>query len=259
MLHDAQMGGSIYVVGENMLKPQSNTYVEGLIGTPKYSFMCRMFTCVSENKEPVLFMDALESGNPAFNSLNHWRGYDENERFIINPNRINEVYYAVAAAMYVADALDINTVVPRDFELVELSRNLGLTEKRIFSRDQDFLKIGLHSKKKNSGVYTHSLYRKEGKNFDGHQLRFSTLPRFAYDTAGKMIDELEKLSSVIISSNDGRRKMVSRTLERFDAVLALNNLVQEFALTTDNRKAYAAEIVSRTSEVVKRYIPDNKL
>ncbi len=163
LLHDAQLGGSIHIIGRH---EQTNNR--------PYSFRERLFTCVSYKNELVLFMDCIEGGPEYFNCLDHWRGMDEYCTRKISYSRIDEQFYGIAAAIYVAKQLNINYIIPRDYELKELATILGMPEKRIFLKGVD-RKKGINSKRKKTGVYTHTLYRGTKQNNSGReQLRFQT-------------------------------------------------------------------------------------
>ena len=229
VVHDAQMGGTIYVTGTSKDKAaQIAIQAQG----PLYSFLQRSFICVDKNSNPVLFMDNVEGGIPYFKKLGHWRGLNEALKQQERPNKIHEVYLAMAVAMYMAKQLGIEVIIPRDFELIELSRLLGMREKSIFSYEQGHWKIGLHSKRKNKGVYTHSLYRGTAKNHQGHQLRHLYFSPFPFENPQDMLDEIKRFQQEIMEANFGRRsRLVQGTYEKLNILTSLNDIVQAYPLT----------------------------
>lgn len=252
IVHDTEMGGTLYVLG----KPKEDGLSEAvqqirIDNAALYSFMQRSFICVNKENELVMFMDNMEGGFPFFKDLDHWRGYGEDGRLSSDAvNRIHEVYCAVAAIMYLAERLGIRYVIPRDFELVQLSRQLGLPERKVFSKEQGHWKIGLHSQKRYTGVYVHSLYR-GNKNRDGHQLRHPVLDMFPYTAPQEMLDQLRDISIYIIGSNENRRILFPKTKERIATLRALNNLIQDHPLTTPYARTKAQEIVTDIQEKYK--------
>jgi len=241
-IHDAQMGGTVYLVGKDHRIP--------FIGGSNYSFLQRSFMTVNKEGEPLLFMDNIEGGEPFFKTLDHWRGFDEDGKEQVNPNKIGQVYLAVAALMYMAERLDISQIVPRDFELVELSKNLGLRERRIFSKSQDYWKIGLHSKTKYKGVYVHSLYRGTHKNRQGHQENHRVLNIFAYRNAGDMYTRLGELGEIIINSNAERRRILHGTQQRMLTLEALNDIIQHYYFTPERLRIDAADYVAYVKRTI---------
>ena len=205
ILHDAQMGGTIYLTGNDTKNPKVQYKNGGSTGfrTPAYSFLQRSFVCVDRKSQPFLFMDNIEGGAPYFKRLDHWRGMDESLENQIYPNRIHEAFFGLAAAMHMASQLGLSYIVPRDYELIELARLLGVRERRVFLKDSEW-KIGLKSESTYNGVYTHSLYRGIG-NHDGHQLRHPVMDIFPYSDQEHMFTEIKRLEAEIVTENWDRR------------------------------------------------------
>ncbi len=248
IVHDAQMGGSIYAIG-SPLRTEPDKHIRALPGFPLYSFLQRSFVCLNKDHEPVLFMDNIEGGHPYFNNLNHWRGFYEHNKEQCPPNRMYKVFFALGAAIYIAGQLGIKQIVPRDFELVELTKLLGIGEKSVFSKDQGHWKIGLHSEKIKTGVYVHSLYRGGAKNRMGHQIRHPVLERPPYDTPQDFLDQQRDLSHIIKGSNEGRKsKRAPKTNERMNTLEALSKIVQGHPMSsTYLRNAAKSEYESMLS------------
>jgi len=224
IIDDVMMGGSLYISGtDQRFQRQAQTEI---------SYLMRAFTCVTKEGDLALFLDSIEMGDPEFRYLNHWRGEKDTELSIDIDNRIHQVYSAIGAAMYLADFLDISDVIPRDFELTELATNLGVPSKRVFNKidfeEPTYWKIGLHSRKSKTGVYTHSLYRGV-ENGKGNQLRHQVLERFAYGSSQLMIDRIKGLSNEIIATNKGRNRNLSpRTSYKIDALLGYCDLLKAY-------------------------------
>ena len=235
LIHDAAMGGSIYLMGKDNQIPYINNV--------NYSFLMRSFICVKENGHPTIFIDSIEGGEPYFSKLDHWRGFDE-EDIKSSQNRIHQIYLALGAVRYMADVLDIGTIIPRDFELTELSRNFGVGEKKVFSKEQEHWKIGLHSEKRNSGVYTHTLYRANEKNYEGTQVKFNVLENFTYKNSSDMLKRLRMLGENIINANSSRtRSIAPRTYQKIDALNSMYELIENYPLTTEQRRNDAREMM----------------
>jgi len=224
LFHDTIMGGTVYFVGKY------NDILRNNLAN-KFSFMQRSFICVNHNDQPVYFMDNVESGDYSFKRLEQWRHMKIPDHEDVN--RIEDVFYSIAGAMYLADELDINRIAPRDFELSELARMLGVREKKVFDKEpvkkgdkkRSEWKIGLDSKRKNTGVYSHSLYRGT-KNYSGQQTRFQVIRPFAFKDTGKIYDELSRWHNIIISSNQGRRKLYPKSSERANVLLTLFRILE---------------------------------
>ena len=251
LLHDAQLGGTVYTVGKDLINKLSNYIDSGATGDKQsaYSFLQRSFICVDKDLELVLFMDNVEGGVPYFKSLEHWRGFNEKETERMYPNRIHEIYIALGAAMYLAERLGIPYVVPRDFELVELARFLGMGEKSVFSEKQGHVKIGFHSETPKTGVYTHSLYRNKVKNHTGIQIRQVYLESFPFLSPEAMFDELGNLDSDINASNLHRRKKATpKTYEKLNTLQALNDIIQNHPYTPEYIKEESKNITQSTTQ-----------
>ncbi len=245
IVHDAKMAGSIYLAGKDKTIP--------FLPPVNYSFLQRAFLCVDKDGGPVIFIDSIEGGDAAYKKLDHWRGAHEDE-YRTFANRLHHVYLAVAAAMYMADELDINIIVPRDYELVELSQNLGLRERRIFDKEQKYRKAGLHSSKKFSGVYTHSLYRGTEINHSGNQLRHRALETSPFRKTSEMVARLEDIGLKIIEMNRERtRKIYPRTDQRLDAMNAMHALIENYPLTPQHRIEEARRLVNEVYLAVARF------
>lgn len=236
IFHDMQMGGSIYVMGKPWDVGQYATFVSAdgsKFSNSPYSFLQRSFICMNHKSEPIIFMDSIEGGYPYFNHLDDWRGISNTNDIITNKdNKIHEVYFAIGSIMHIAEKLDIKNIILRDSELTELGRILGVGEITVFSKEQDHWKIGLHSEKSKTGVYTHSLYRGKNKNGEGQQLRHLVLEVFPYKNPDRMLSELADQSRYITESNSGRRNPVPKTNERMDTLKALNTIISEHPLAT---------------------------
>jgi len=231
ILHDAQMGGTVYIAGDDLKNPKVAYQNTGstTLRTPAYSFLQRSFVCIDRKSQPFLFMDNVEGGCPYFRRLDHWRGMDEDSQNQVYPNRIQEAFFGLAAAMNMASQLGLAYVVPRDFELVELARLLGVRERRVFLKDSEW-KIGLKSETPYTGVYTHSLYRGNG-NHDGHQLRHPIMDIFPYSDPEQMIAQIKRLEAEIVTENwDRRTKATPKTFERLKMMSALNDIIQAYPL-----------------------------
>ncbi len=246
ILHDAQMGGSIYILGLDKTVPK--------VPPAKFSVFMRAFVCMDREQSPVLFIDAIECGYDFFRDLKHWRGYDEHMEKIVNPSRIHLPYFALAAAMYMAEKLEIGRVIPRDFELGQLARTIGVPERRVFGKDQGHWKIGLHSRKKNSGVYTHSLYR--GKtNGTGHQVRLPVMQRYPYKGESDLAMQLEFRAWEIKEQNRGRRKLFPRTERRLRALESLYDVFSNNHLTTEATKDRVKSVIADCYKSIGRSSP----
>jgi len=227
LYHDTLMGGTVYFVGKYGIPHRDNL-------ANKFSFMQRSFICVNHNDQPVYFMDNVESGDYSFKKLDQWRRW--------NPNRIEDVFYSIAGAMYLADELDINRIAPRDFELSELARMLGVREKKVFDKEpvkngvkkRSEWKIGLDSKRKHSGVYSHSLYRGR-KNYGGQQIRFQVIRPFPFKDTGKIYDELSRWHRIIMESNRDRRKLYPKSSERANVMNTLYRILKSHPQTPPYR------------------------
>lgn len=255
IIHDSQMGGSIYLVGQDYLLPPR--------GNASYSFLQRSFICLDKDNKPLLFMDSIEGGEPHFGNIDHWRGFDEKKEKKIQESFIHHLYLALGGAMYVAELLDIETIIPRDFELVDFSRIIGLREKKVFAKEQIPWKIGVRSEKRRTGVYTHSLYRANTHNFDGTQVRHPVLPRPTYRTPADIQAGLERSASEVISLNKTRQKYPLRgTEQRVEAISLLYEIIENHPLCSEQRKKEARNTVLTVYSDMKRFgisLPDNIL
>ena len=243
IFHDAQMGGSFYIMGED----KGVSRVSGA----QYSFYQRSFLCKDKAGENVLLIDNIECGEPYFRTLNHWRGHDEMGNYTPSQNRIHHLHLSLASTMSIASSLGVKTIVPRDFELVELSRSLGLGEKTIFSKDQGHWKVGLHSERSHTGVYTHSLYRGSVRNGEGHQVRHPILTLPDFNNPHELLQRMTKLSADVLVSNYGRNKIAPRTREKVNTLLAYNALVQHYPLSTRSVQEQANHIMGVTNYTLK--------
>lgn len=234
-LHDAQMGGALYVIEKGESGP--------LLGVP-FTLYQRSFVCVNARGEPVLFMDAIQhKEGPDVARLNNWRGYDK-EGNQVRESSIHQLYAGVAAAVYLAEKLDIRYVVLRDTPLAELARELAIPEKKVFSPETLPWKVGLHSLQRNTGVHVNLLYGSGKDRRQGTQVRYQTLELFPYSTTTAMIQKLEALVGEIVESNRERKSRAPKTAERLQAATALYNLIDEFPLTPSARKQQAYKLLT---------------
>lgn len=234
IIHDSMMGSLFYLMINDSTFTQESFTVEDFIGeektksksietyVPDFAAMHKGLICRDKNGKPVYFMDSIEGGGAYMHSLDHWRGKDEQKEWT-KPQRIQHVYLNMAMAMYMAHKLNIDTIIPRDFELVELNKMHGLKQKMIFDREEPHWKAGLHSRRNHTGIYTHMLFRGKDRR-DGHQVRHYVLQPhiFPYRNSAEIKEQLDSIAGEITSSNATRTQTIApgsrEKLQKFDAL-----------------------------------------
>jgi hypothetical protein len=255
IVHDSQMGGTIYIVGKDLKNPKVEYSDSGSVGNTSsaYSFLQRSFVCIDKGSKRFLFMDNIEGGCPYFGSLQHWRGWDDKMETRPYRDRVKEVFFAMASAMHMASVLGLDYIVPRDFELVEMARLLGIREKRVFEKGNHW-KVGLHSEKAYTGVYTHSLYRGTSNN-QGHQVRHPVMQLFPFKSPDEMMGEMNRIEAQIVTENwDRKTKMTSKTFERLNMMSALNDVIQAYPLSPQHITEQSGQAYARTLRTINHLL-----
>ncbi|MBD3204120.1 hypothetical protein GF327_07525 [Candidatus Woesearchaeota archaeon] len=202
---DINAGACIYLIGE---EPNSGIINKLRGNSHSQKVQTRLYVVVTEESEPILFLDTIEPGHTGWCSVNEWT----------NGKRGKELLYAVAASIYVAREYGVKKVGMGEREVQELATSLGFKEEDLFSSDsRGKRKIGIPGD--SSGLTGPYVYQVNSST----RRRVMTLDNVTLLSEKEIVERLDGLETFLssyrkIKKNKGKLTEVNLYLDCLERV-----------------------------------------